>query len=148
MTKETRLESVLIRFDQDGNIKGAAAYDFEQDRDDATGEITPLRGELPARPIAVSDVDRIMSEANLTVAQNNLALQTEKAVLAAQVQTELTGRTAAETMLSAKDAEIVQLQQQIDAIQNPADPLGAAFNADERKKLRALIGTSKPVAAT
>jgi len=61
MTKETRLESLLIRFNQDGNVKGAAAYDFEQDRDDVTGEVTPLRGELPPRAIALRDVDGIMT---------------------------------------------------------------------------------------
>lgn len=157
MTKETRLESLLIRFDQDGNIKGAAAYDFEQDRDDVTGEATPLRGELPPRAIVLRDVDGIMSQANLAVAQQNLALQSEKQTLLAQVQAEMTGRkTADDTAKQHREAtvrlerrweeekasaqsEIALLHAQLDALQNPADPLAGPLSEDERRQVRTML---------
>jgi outer membrane PBP1 activator LpoA protein len=130
MAREIRIDQILIRFDENGELKGAAAYDYEQERDDSTGAVTPLR-ELQPRPIDAADVASILTSAELDLANKNVQLQAELVIASRQRDVEMSGRArdaeAHRAAVAARVDEISRLRERVAELVAP--PPGPSVEA-------------------
>jgi hypothetical protein len=122
ITKQTALNEILVRLNNDGSVGGAHVVEIEHLTDTSTGEILSSR-LLQPRGVTVAEVGAVLGAANAGLLEQIDQLTADLAAANTAKTDATTAKTAAEQARDAAVSEKAALQEQLAALNAQLHPV-------------------------